>query len=139
MVLNKIIIGLILFVLVITVGTTMVSDLNNNYKDYGVNITSNSEFGEFYNISDEIYNTTAEIKNDMVSNSPEEDDNEGSIIAGAYKATKKSNSLFNLIGNLIMSVSKSLGIPTFIINLGLALLAIVIAYAIILLIFRIKG
>jgi hypothetical protein len=137
--LDKFLLGILVFTAIVVGGVLIIGDFNTNYEFAGTNM-STDDFGTVYDTTDEIYNLSQDMKDSMLGGEVDEDDTADSMFKGGYKTLRFVQSSFGLVGDIMNAVGRKLGIPTFLITLGLAALTISIIFGIIYIVFRIaKG
>jgi hypothetical protein len=133
---DSILISLLVFTFIIIVGTSIVTDVSLNYgKDY------DSKFGEVYNITDELFDTSVDQKDDTVGGETDTTDALDSAISGATSALKLMTTPIQLIEQMVQDIMEQLKVPnpklfaTFVVT-GLT---IMIVFSLIYLWFRIRA
>lgn len=111
--------------------------MNTNYE---LNI-STAEFNETYNKIDETYNLQEDISGDMLdSEILGADESWSSSVKNSYKGVRRSVSgSFGLVITIVQELSKTIGIPSFVITLALTAIGIAVVFSFIYMIFRFKG
>lgn len=135
--LEAFILGLITFSFVIVVGTLFVQDLNTNYGDSGVNI-STSKFNSTYNNIDSMYNVSQDMKNFTYGNELSTSNIVDSSYQGAYSAVRVMFGTFGLVSAIIYDISITLGIPSVLVVFAIVALTISVIFGLIYIILRFK-
>lgn len=138
--LKEIVIGVFVFSFVVLVGLLVMGDINANYSDSNVNMTSAiNMFDENYDLSDEAINDSDSYYDKIFSDSDiDSSDAESSLFTGGFKTISLIKNSVGLINNIFDSIAKQLGLPSFVFKFASAILLIVVTFGIIFLIFRLK-
>lgn len=132
-------IAFIVFTLVIVAGMGIITDVNTNYN---VTMGKESTFNTTYDRANKMYNdtyaTSSSMKSDVADADISEDTTENSMFKGAFTAVRSSVGIFSIVGGLINDVGGALGIPEVFLSLAIATFLIIIAMALIYLIFRFR-
>lgn len=137
--LDKFLVGIVIFAVFIIFGILWITDTSNNYN---VNMTDenfDAVFGNATQIIDESYDISQSVKDDTFGGDVEQTLAWESMITGAYSAIRLVSRSFGLIGNTLMAVSTAVGIPPFFITAGLAIMVILVIFALIYLVFRFQN
>ena len=135
--LDKFLIGIIVFTVIIVSGVLIIADMNNNYEGVMEENISTDEFSDVYDTTDEIYNMSQNIKTSIIGKDVEEGGTEDSMFLGTYQALRFLSKSFKITGDILNSVASVLGIPRFLIVLALAAITIAVIFGIIMIILRI--
>jgi len=136
--LDKYLIGFVVFSLFIVGSLFIVNDINTNYPNANISTT---QFNETYNKIDETYNLQDDINDDMLD-SPilGADESWSSSVKNSYTAVRTGvTGSFGLIITILQELSKTIGVPAFVITLALTAIGIAVIFSFIYLIFRFKG
>ncbi len=135
--LHKWAVGFLIFTAIILTGLLVIGDLNSNYEDLGVNIsTEKLEDANVTGVSDAIYELTLDTKGGVFGADVDETDTVDSMFTGSYKAIRFLRDTFKLFGNLIQNLAITLNIPGFFITLTVMGASLLIIFSIIYLVFR---
>lgn len=131
--LDKFLGGLLIFAGIFLVSLLMIQDMNVNYDK---NI-STDKFNSTYNILEDTYNITVGESNDVIGARIEGgEETSDSMLRGAFKAIRGVRNTFVLFGEIINVLALEIGIPSFLVTLGIGVLLIGIVWSIIFLIMR---
>lgn len=137
--LDKLVIGILAFSVIVVTGALFMNNINNNYSYAGVNL-STEDFGDVYDTSDKLYNTSQNLKGSILGGDVDDQETENSMFRGAFSAVRAVAISFELIGDIINSIAGVLPIPSYFIGFALAAIALTISFGFIYIIFRIaKG
>lgn len=136
--LNKYLVSLVVFSVIITAGLLILPNMNANYGNQGVNM-SDEEFSNITNTLDTMYSTSQQMKNDTLGGEAEETETWESMVKGAYSAIRLIKDSFTLVSDIAAAIASTLGIPEFFVDAALVILTILVIFALIYLIFRFKG
>jgi len=133
--LEKLLIGLVLFSLMIVSGTVVLQGMIDSY-DLG-NTTDELGFNSSYDISSDLYNDVSEIKNETLYPAVEGgDETWQSLVKSSYKSLGLVPKSISLVYQVTKSVSDQMGIPPFFLIFTMIILMISIVFAIIYLIMK---
>jgi len=134
--LDSFIISLLIFSLFMVVGSMMWYDVISEYE---LNITTD-EFGDVYNITDEIYDITRDMQGNTIDADVEgEDQSWESLVKGTYSAIRLVRNSFTIVGGIMNAMAKQIGIPLIFVAAATTILLVSIIFSIIYLVFRFKG
>ena len=132
-------IAFIVFTLIIFAGVGLISDVNTSYN---VSIGQESEFNTTLTRANQVYNSTYDTSSSMKTSVADADisesTTENSMFKGAFSAIRSAMGIFGIMGGLLNDVGGVLGVPAVFINLSIAAFLIVLAMALIYLVFRFK-
>jgi len=113
----------------------------NAVDNYGLDTnTSDAGFNAVYDVINETYDLSMDMKNDTLGAETEGgDESWESLVKGAYSATRLIGRSFVLAGLMINYVADTLGVPEFFVQFASVAMAIAVIFAIIYLIYRFKG
>ena len=134
--LDSFVIGFLVFTAVVLAGTFVLTDINTNYADQGVNLSTDN-FGPVYNTTTQILSLSEDIKNDTFGGTIDETDTASSMFLGAYSALRAVRSTFTLFGEIAQAIGKELPIHPIFIQIAIAIMVILVVFAIIYLIFQV--
>jgi len=127
----------IVFAIIIIAGMGVVTNVNDNYN---VSMGQGSEFNTTIARANTMYNDTYQASSSMKSKVADadisEDTTENSMFKGAFSAVRNSVGVFGIMGALVNDIGSVLGIPPIFTNLAVAAFLIVLAFALIYLVFR---
>lgn len=131
--LDKFLGGLLIFAGIFLVYLLVIQDINVNYDKN----TSTEKFNSTYNILEDTYNITVGESNDVIGARIEGgEETSDSMLRGAFKAIRGVRNTFVLFGEIINVLALEIGIPSFLVTLGIGVLLIGIVWSIIFLIMR---
>ena len=130
---DTLLIGIVVFSLVVFGGVYMIDDISDNYdKDLDT-----SDFNASYNKIDETYNLSKDIKDDMFESEIQGTDQSWeSSVKNSYSAIRRVKSSFSLIITVLDDVSRTIGIPRFVIVSAVTVLMIAIVFSFIYMVFH---
>lgn len=135
--LDKFLMAFVVFSLIVVTGTLIIGNINTNYSDVGVNM-STDDFNDTYNTIDQMYNISQDMKNQTYGGDIEDGDALDSAISGSYSAIRMVRNTFKLIGDIINDVAEVVGVPAYFITFAMTALTILIVFALIYLILRFR-
>ena len=106
-------------------GVLLIHDVNTNYDDVSM---STSDFDSNFNMTDEMYNLTEEIKDAAGVKDIEEDDTPNSLFSGAYAALTLLLDSYRLIGNVMDSIMRVIPIPSVFKTVGIIVITLFITF-----------
>lgn len=132
--LSDFIIGLIVFCVVMVALTTVWSGVTESYSaDFVGNVSSE------YNKLNQSLSTALEIQKEIENiNKTASDDVEDSMIRGSYSAIKLGLKSFDVIKGVIWQVQRDFGIPSYFVTALVAVILIVMSFAVINALFKRK-
>ena len=129
----------IVFTLIVLGGVGVITNINNNYN---VSMGQGSEFNTTIARANQVYNSTVTTSSSMKTSVADadisEDTTENSMFKGAFSAVRNSMGIFGIMGGLINDIGGALGIPAVFTSLAIAAFLIILAFALVYLIFRFK-
>jgi|ETNvirnome_2_300_1030623.scaffolds.fasta_scaffold00278_7 hypothetical protein len=136
MVLDKLVMGVLLFSLILVSGLFIIGDVNSSYDDVSLDT---SKFDKIGNQTDEIFNLTNNMKEDVFGET-EEDTIVDSMFKGAYTALRVLKGMFELVGSTIGAVLNEIGIANagLFSTVALTAFSIIIVFSVLYMIFRFK-
>ena len=136
--LQKYLVALVVFSVVLTAGLLIIPDMNENYADAGVNM-SVDDFSNITSTLDVMYNTTQEMKEDTLGGEADDTETWESMVKGAYSAVRLISNSFTLVADISAAIASVMGIPRFIVDALITIITLMVIFALIYLIFRFKG
>ena len=134
--LDRYVIAVMVFIVMVNSGILVIVDINNLYDD--VNIDT-STFSDVNLTDDQIYNISQDISSNILNSDVDTDLAEGSIFSSALAGTKIVWNAFSIVGKIVSAISKAIGIPAFYVAVALTVQAIFLIFAIIFLVFRVRA
>ena len=131
---HEYLIGMVIFIAVITGGVLILKDMNSNYEDIGTNISTN-EYSKIEEQTDGLYNISQDFKDTVLGSDIAEADAISMATKSAFSGIRFINKSFALIGAIIESLATQIGIPAIFITLMLIVFVISVAFTIIYLVF----
>jgi len=133
--LDQFVIGIVIFGLIIFVGTQMIGDANVTY-----NISINeSEYSDVYDTIDDAYELSDSMKESSVEGDIDDEESWESMTKGSYSAVRQViTTPVTLMGQIMEALGQKLGIHPVIIKVGLIILSLTIIFSIIYLFMRFK-
>ena len=120
-------------------GMLVITDVNSNYN---TTIGQSSQFNTTISRANQMYNSTYEsgssMKGKVVDADISEGSTENSMFKGAFSAIRSSMGIFGVMGSLINDIGGVLHIPSIFVNLAITAFLIILAMALIYLVFRFK-
>lgn len=131
-------IGFLLVAVVFFIGTFMIVDLNNNYREENISIES-EDFNDTFNYIDEIYDISSDGK-DKTLDAEIEGGSESweSMTKGSYGAVRLIGKSFGLMENVTTSMAAVIGVPGILKDIAVVGFGITIIFGIVYMIFRYK-
>lgn len=139
--LNRFVVALVVFALVVVTGVLMSADVSDTY-NVSMNDSSFNDVNEdASDILDEMYETSDSQKDKLIGEDGDVEESSAweSMITGAYSAVRLLSGSFSLVGGVLTSVSQEIGIPSYFVTAAITVVAILISFAIIYLLFRFKS
>jgi hypothetical protein len=139
--LKEITIGAFVFSFVVITALLVMGDLNTNYSDAGVNMTSAiNMFDDKYDLRDEVGNDSNSYYENILGESDiDSSDTESSMFSAAFKSISLLQNSASMINNMMSTIADKLGLPDYVFKFASAILFIIITFGIIFLIFRLKA
>lgn len=134
--LQKYLVALVVFSVILTAGLLIIPDMNKNYADVNM---SDDEFSNISSTLDTMYSETQQMKNHTIGGEADDTETWESMVKGAYSAVRLIGSSFTLVGDISNAIAKTLHIPQFIVDAAITVITIMVIFALIYLIFRFKG
>lgn len=135
--LDKFIIGILMFSLVIVGGFFVFEGISDSY-DLDID-KYDAGYNDTFDISEELYGNVGEIKNATLYSEVEGgDQNWESLIKASYKSITLVPKSINLLFNMINEVAVHMGIPSWLLTFLFAIIMISVIFGIIYMIFRYK-
>lgn len=132
--LDSMLVGFIILSVMIVGGTLMIGSYNESYD---LNMSSD-EFGEVYDVIDEMQGTKDGIKDDTLNADISDTDSWESMTKGSYSALRLTSNSFSLFNNILTAISTTLGIPHFFVKAAFIAFSILVIFAIVYLVFRVN-
>ena len=136
--LDKLLIGIAIFVLFITGGLAIMFGFRNQsgiFDDYNVN-ASDSYFSNITKDINEVYDISKDVKADMIEKEISKEESWQDMVLGGYSAFKTYISTFGLAGRIITATTMVLGIPPFFAYFAMTIISLLVIFTIIYTIFR---
>ena len=138
--LDKILIGLGMFLLVITAGTyIMFSEdpvTKKSYYEFYDIVVNDTKFNLLPDNYSKIYEVSSEEKTAITEQDIDVDTGWESMLTGGYSALKTFLKSFSIAGEIIMGVGLAIGIPVFFLEFAAICFMIVVIFTIIYMLFR---
>lgn len=135
--LHEYILAALIISFVIVSGTLIIANVGD---EYGVDTSSTTDkFGAVYDRINETYGIAEDINNDVLNSSIDGAAPWESMIIGSYAAVKLTKNSFELLGDMLSAVAKEMGVPAFVLQFAITALMIMILFAIIYLVMKIRG
>lgn len=133
---DKFILSVLVFSVIVVSGTLMISDLNSSYSD--VNI-SDDDFDDSLNQVDDIYTLSGGAKDDVSGGEVDDETTENSLFKGGFKSARRFfTGMFSIPGQIIKSIADVIGIPRVFVDAAIAALLVILTFALIYLVFRFR-
>ena len=132
--LDKFMISLIIFSVMLTSGVFLIQDINVNYEKN----LSTSDFNDTYNTIDKMYNLSQDMKNHTIDADISDDESWESMTKGSYSAVRLVKDTFKLFGDISNNLASALHVPSYFIKFLMAAITIMIVFAVIYLFLRFK-
>lgn len=133
--LDKWLLGLLIMSTIVLTGMYLMADISDNYTD--VDLSEDlGQISDDFNVTADIYDTSSSMKSTLFGTEVDDTDTESSMFAGAFSAARFVSNSFNMFGGMVQSVVDTLGIPSFYINIAMAVAIIMVIFAVIYLIMR---
>ena len=133
-------IAFILFTVIVIGGMGVITNINTNYE---VSMGQESQFNTTIARANQVYNSTQSTSSSMKTSVADadisEDTTENSMFKGAFSAVRNSMGVFGIMGGLINDIGGALGVPDVFINLAIAAFLVILAFALIYLVFRYRA
>ena len=127
----------VIFAVIVIAGMGVITNVNINYN---ISMGQGSEFNTTIARANRIYNDTYQTSSTMKSKVADadisEDTTENSMFKGAFSAVRNSLGVFGIMGALINDIGSALKIPPIFTQMAITGFLIVLAFAIIYLVFR---
>lgn len=116
-------------------GVGMMVDLNTNYEDEGVNI-STEKYGSIYNTTDRIFNLSKSADEKAFQGEIAEVESADATIRGAYSVIRLISGVYNLFWGVINAVADELGVPAIFVTTAYITFVLTIVFSLVYLVFR---
>ena len=142
MALDKYLIGIVIFALVIVIGVLAVADVDNNYNDFNVSQSSNDSFHNLSvkaeNMITNTYETSNRSSSKIIGSETKVDDDNvfDSMLKGAWSSLRLLGNSFGLIDETAGVVQNELGILPIFRTILFIVITITIIFGIIFILFR---
>ena len=137
--LDKLLIGLGMFLLFITAGTFIMfspdAEGDTFYTFYNITVDE-SEFDLLPENISRIYGVSKDAKTDISEQDIEVASGWESMLTGGYSALKTFFTSFGIAGDIIMAVGKAIGIPSFFLEFAAICFMIIVIFTVIYMLFR---
>lgn len=131
-------IGFCIFSAFILMGVFIIKDINTSYEGIIDEKISTADFNESFNSVDKMYNISQDQKEVVMGGELTAGSITESSFGGTMTAVRMVSGTFSLVGAIINDVSKTIGIPTFLIKIALTIISISIIFGVISIILRFK-
>lgn len=140
--LEKYLIGMVIFALVIIIGVLAIADVDNNYTEFNISDSDNSSY---YNLSlqaqemlDESYEVSNSSSSKVIGSDTEVDDDNvwDSMLKGAWSSLRLLGNSFGLIDETAGVIQKEVGILPIFRQIIFIVITLLILFGIIYIIFR---
>lgn len=128
---DQFLIAFVVFSFFVVMAVFLIQDINTNYDD--VNLPTD-QFNETFNTIDEMYSISQGVKNDTIDADISDDESWQSMAKGSYSAIRLVRGTFGLFGDIIQEVSKSIGIPAWVVTFAITVVTIMVIFALIFLV-----
>jgi len=128
--LHQFLIGFLVFSLIITMGVSFIGSIN---EDYGLTM-STSEFNKTYTQINKTLEITDSIRSKTIDADISESESWESMGKGAYSSVRLLANTFSTVNAITNDIAKVMGIPQYIVSIGISALLISLLFAIIFLV-----
>jgi hypothetical protein len=138
---DKIMIAVGIFILFIAVGTGFlflrptIDESGGLFVEYDVD-ASDSRFKNLTSNVDALYNTSSEMKADVMEEELEASTGWENMVIGGYKAFRQFTDLFRIAGQVFSSIIIYIGIPPIFFQVGMGAFLITLIFIVIYMVFR---
>jgi len=139
--LDKFVISVIVFFVVIVAGVMIVNDVNTNYEDLGVDMNLDQYISGTHNIStnDNTLNVSESMHTSIFGEDVDSQDSADSMFTGGFSAIRLVTTPISLTKQIMNQIAEQIGIPDIFIQYASVAIIILVTFAVIFLIFRIKA
>lgn len=123
--------GFLVFSLVVLGGVMMINDFATNYPQGNL---TDDDFGEVYDTINATFDITSAVSNNTLGSDIDDTNAIESMTLGSFKAIKQVWQMFGVLGDILTAVQVKLGVPEFIVKIGLTLASLAIIFTIVLLV-----
>lgn len=135
---DKIIIGLLVFSLVLTLSINLFRDFETTYDIQNQSIDNN--LGSIDDSFESLYEIDSSMREEILDNEIEGGDQSWeSSIKGGYSAVRYMRDSFSIAGNITRGINNAFGVPPYITNIIMAIFSASIVFSLIYLVFRMKS
>jgi len=132
---DSMLIGFLILTLFIVGGTAMMVDLNTNYEEAGVNI-STEKYGSVYNSTDEMFGIAEDGDDKLFQGDISETDSWESMTKGSYSTVRLVSGSYALFKGVTTTVAEEIGVPPIIVRVAYIAFVLTIVFSIVYMIFR---
>jgi len=137
--LDKLLIGLGMFLLFVTAGTFIMfspdADGRSFYSYYNISVDE-TDFNTLPDEINRVYNVSSEQKGDITEQDIEVTTGWESMLTGGYTALKTFLGSFTIAGEIIMAIGKILPIPDYFLSFAAICFMIIVTFTILYMLFR---
>lgn len=139
--LDKFAVSIIVFFVIIIAGVMIINDVNTNYEDLGVDMDVDQYISGTHNLSttDEVLNVSEDMHTDMFGEEVDTESTADSMFGGGYSATKLITTPISLTKEIMSQIAYEMGIDDVFVQYAGVALIILVTFAVIFLVFRIKA
>ena len=132
---ENVLIGFLILSIFVIGGTLMMVDLNINYGEYGVNI-STDKYGSVYNTTADVFGIAKSADEKSFQGDVEEVESADATIRGSYSTIRLISGTYNLFYAIITTVAQELGIHPALVTAAYSAFVLVIVFSLVYLVFR---
>lgn len=132
---DQMLIGFLVFTLFIFGGVAMMADLNLNYEDQGVNI-STEDYGTVYNTTVEMFDLADEGDDNMFQGDISDTDSWESMTKGSYSTVRLVKGSYGLFKGISTAVALKVGVHPIIVSIAYTAFVLLIIFSVVYMIFR---
>lgn len=133
--LDKYLLAILAFMVLVVGSIFIISDMVGNY---GLSDPS-GEFDSVYTNMGEMYNLSKDVKDATLKADIEgADQSWDSMVKGGYSSVRLLKNSFKIVGDMIETLAIKLGVPAFFVMAALTALMIMVVFGIVYLIFRVN-
>jgi len=132
---EQMLIGFLVLSLFIIGGTMMMVDLNESYRDTGINI-STERYSAVYNSTTDMFGIAEDADEKMFQGDISETDSWESMTKGSYSTIRLVTGSYSLFKAITTTVAKEIGIHPIIVRIAYIAFVLVIVFSVVYMIFR---
>jgi len=134
---ENIMMGFLILSIFITFGTLMMVDLNTNYAEAGVNL-STERYGDVYNTTSDIFGLQrdANEKAFQTEDGMSEIESADATIRGSYSVIRVVVGTYDLFDAITTAIAKEIGVPTILVRAAYIAFVLTIVFSLVYLVFR---